>query len=312
MQAAQMNEYGSPEVIKLNPDVEKPKAQKGQVLVKVRAASINPWDYKVRQGAVKDSIPLSFPATLGGDLAGVVVDVGEGVKEFKVGDAVYGSANSVSGQGAFAEFAPAKVTSLAPKPESLDFVQAAALPLVGVSAYIGIVELLQVQKGNRVLIHGGAGGIGSVAVQLAKYLGAYVASTAAGEDADFVKALGADVVIDYETEDFAKILQNYDAVFDTVGGETAIKSYQILRPGGRLASMLEQPHEDLMQQYEVTALYESSNVGSERLSKLAELVEGGAIKVNVDKVFPLGQVAEAMAYLEAGHHRGKVVIRIKD
>jgi NADPH:quinone reductase-like Zn-dependent oxidoreductase len=255
---------------------------------------------------------LSFPATLGGDLAGVVADVGEGVKEFKVGDAVYGSANSVSGQGAFAEFAPAKVTSLAPKPESLDFVQAAALPLVGVSAYIGIVELLQVQKGNRVLIHGGAGGIGSVAVQLAKYLGAYVASTAAGEDADFVKALGADVVIDYETEDFAKILQKYDAVFDTVGGETAIKSYQILRPGGRLASMLEQPHEDLMQQYEVTALYESSNVGGERLGKLAELVEGGAIKVNVDKVFPLGQVADAMAYLEAGHHRGKVVIRVKD
>jgi alcohol dehydrogenase len=310
MKAVQINEYGGPEVVSLQ-EASKPIPGEGQVLVEVHAASINPWDNKVRQGAVKDAIPLNFPATLGGDLSGVVAEVGNNVTDFKAGDEVYGTANSVSGQGSFAEFAPAKATSLALKPQGIDFEAAAALPLVAESAYLAIVELLGVQEGQKVLIHGGAGGIGSVAIQLAKHAGAYVVSTASSSDLDFVKSLGADKVLDYKTQDFSTLVEGCDAVFDTVGGETNAKSYQVLKQGGKLASMLEQPNEELMDKYGVTAVYISSIVNTKHLEAISELVETGAIKVHVDKVFPLEQTGEAMAYLENGGHHGKVVIQVK-
>lgn len=290
---------------------DRPVPAEGQVLVEVHAAAVNPFDVKVRDGAVRGMAELKFPATLGGDVAGVVAEVGRDVAGIEVGQAVYGQAGALSGQGSFAEFTPVKTTQLAAKPSSLDFTAAAALPLVGCSAYQALVDHIDLQPGQKVLIHGGAGGIGSVAVQLAKHLGAYVASTAGADDADFVKSLGADEVIDYHSQDFAALLRGYNAVFDTVGGETNRKSYEILKPGGALVSMVAQPDDELVKKYNVRYTAQFTRTTTERLTKIAGLVDAGAIKVHIDKVFPLGQAAQALEYQKTAHPRGKVVIQIK-
>lgn len=311
MQAAQINEYGGKDVLKTVHDAPKPRPDAGQILVAVHAAAVNPFDWKVREGAMKDNAPLTFPATLGGDCAGVVAEVAPGVSGFEVGDEVYGQANALSGQGSYAEFTPVKAESLAPKPKKVDFITAAALPLAGVSAYQALVEHAQLQRGQKILIHGGAGGIASFAVQLAKYLGAHVATTAAAEDAEYVKSLGADEVIDYKTQKFEQLLKDYDVVYDTVGGDTYTRSFQILRPGGTIVSMLEKPNEGLMKQHDVTAISQFTRVTTGRLTKLAELIDQGAIKPQIDKIFPLEQAADALAYIQSGRHHGKVVIKVK-
>jgi alcohol dehydrogenase len=310
MKAAQINSYGGKEVLKTVNDAPKPKAEAGQVLVEVRAAAVNPFDWKVREGYMKDFLPLQFPATLGGDLGGVVAELGEGVESFKIGDEVYGQANAAGGQGSYAEFSPVKADQLALKPKSVDFVTAAALPLASVSAYQAIVEHVNLQSGQKILIHGGAGGIGSFAIQIAKHLGAYVTTTASANDSDFVKSLGADEVIDYKTQDFSAQLKDYNAVFDTVGGETYKKSYRILKPNGVLVSMVEQDDGGLAKKFNITAIHQGTKTTTEKLTKIAELVDVGAIKANVDKVFPLEEAGEALGYIQGGH-RGKVVIKIK-
>lgn len=311
MKAAQINEYGGKEVLRTVEDAPKPVPNPGQVLVEVHAAAVNPFDYKVREGYMKEMIPLSFPATLGGDLAGVVAELGEGVETVNVGDEVFGQANAAGGQGSYAEFTLVKAESVSPKPKTTDFITAAALPLAGVSAIQALIDHMNLQSGQKILIHGGAGGIGSFAIQVAKYLGAYVATTAGPADSTYVKNLGADEVIDYTSQAFEDVLENLDAVFDTVGGETAIKSYQVVKPGGTLVSTVAPPDEALMEQYGVKAIIQSTKVNRERLTKLAELVDQGAIKVNVDKVFPLDEAAEALAYIQDGNHKGKVVLRVR-
>ncbi|MDB5163628.1 MAG: hypothetical protein JWS12_245 [Candidatus Saccharibacteria bacterium] len=310
MKAAQITEYGDKSVLKTVVDAPKPKAAAGQVLVAVHAAAVNPFDWKVREGQAQAYVPLKFPATLGSDFAGVIEELGEGVNGLSVGMEVYGQANALGGEGSFAEFVPVKAESVAPKPKKLDFVTAAALPLAGVSTYQALVEEANLQAGQKVLIHGGAGGIGSYAIQLAKHLKAYVATTAAADDADFVKNLGADEVIDYTSQDFSTLLQDYDVVYDTVGGDTYTKSYQVLKPGGILISMTEQPNEELAAQHQVTAIAQQTRTTTERLTKLAELVDQGAIKPQIDKVFPLEEASQALAYIQEGKHRGKVVIKV--
>ncbi len=309
MKATQINEYGGEDVIKLTNDASKPQPGDGQVLVEVKAAAVNPFDIKVRDGQVKEFIPLTFPATLGGDFAGIVSDA-NGQGGLKEGDEVYGQAQFSSSHGAFGEFALVKAETLAPKPKSVDFLTTAALPLAGVSAYQALVEHADLKSGQKILIHGGAGGIGSFAIQLAKHIGAYVATTAATDDTEFVKSLGADEVIDYKTQDFSQVLKDLDVVFDTVGGETYTKSFEVLKDGGTIVSMLEQPNEELAGKHQIKAIHQATEVNKERLTKLTELVEQGTIKVQVDKVFPLEETAEAMEYLKAGKHRGKVVIKI--
>jgi len=312
MKAAQINDYGGKDVLKSTDSAAKPAAGPGEVLVAVYAAAVNPFDWKLREGFMKDHLPLKFPATLGGDFAGVVTELGQGVNDFRVGDEVYGQANAAGGQGSYAEFAPVKAASLAAKPQSVDFVHAAALPLAAVSAYQALVEHLDVQSGQKVAIHGGAGGIASFAIPLAKHLGAYVAATAAAEDSDYVKSLGADEVIDYKADRFEERLRDYDAVYDTVGGDTYSRSFAILKPGGKIVSMTEQPDEKLTQQYNVTAVSLFTRVTTERLRKLAELVDQGVLETRIDKTFPLDQAAEALEYIRQGNHRGKVVLRIKN
>jgi alcohol dehydrogenase len=311
MKAAQINSYGGKEVLQTVDNTEKPKLQTGQVLVEVHSAGVNPFDWKVREGYMKDFIPLKFPATLGGDFAGVVAEIAEGVSGVKVGDEVYGQANAAGGSGSFAEFTPVASGQIALKPKSVDFNTAAAIPLAAASAYQALVEHSNLQNGQKVLIHGGAGGIGFFAIQIAKHLGAYVATTASAEDTDFVKSLGADEVIDYKSQKFEELLKDYDLVFDTVGGETYKKSYQVLKPGGLLVSMVEQPDEELTKKYGVKAISQQSRPTSDKLQKIAELIDKGVLKVNVDKVFPLEQAPEALEYLKEGHPRGKVVIQVK-
>jgi len=312
MKAAQITKYGGKDVLQTVDDAPKPTAGAGQVLVEVHAAAVNPFDWKVREGYMKEMVALALPATLGGDFAGTVAELDEGVTDLAVGDAVYGQANALSGQGSYAEFTPVKAEAVAPTPKSVDLTTAAALPLAGVSAYQALVEHLGLKSGQKILIHGGAGGIGSFAIQLAKHLGAHVATTASAEDTEYVKGLGADEVIDYKTQKFEDALKDYDAVYDTVGGETYTRSFQVLKRGGTIVSMTEKPNQELMQKHGVTAIAQATRVNPERLHKLAELVDQGAIKVNVDKTFPLEQASEALEYIREGHHKGKVVLKIKD
>lgn len=311
MKAAQINEYGDKDVLKITYDAPKPRPTAKQVLVEVHAAAVNPFDCKVRAGLMKEMVELKFPATLGGDVAGVVSEVGDEVSDFKEGDEVYGQASSVGGEGSFAEFTAVRSASLALKPEGIDFTTAAAVPLAGASAYQALIDHAGMQKYQKVLIHGGAGGIGSFAIQIAKSLGAYVAATAATEDLDYAKELGADEVIDYKTQDFTDVVKDYDVVFDTVGGETFTKSHHVLRPQGVLVTMVGEQNDELAKEFNVQVFHQFSKVTTERLTKLAELIENGVLKINVDKTFPLDEAADALDYLQQGQHRGKVVLKVK-
>jgi NADPH:quinone reductase-like Zn-dependent oxidoreductase len=309
MKAAQINEYGDASVVQIN-EVDKPAAGEGQVLIEVHASSLNPFDSKLRDGAMPN-IPLKFPATLGGDIAGVVVEIGPGASDFAVGDKVYGQAAVVAGNsGAFAEYAATKVGQIAKAPANLDFAEAASLPLVGVSAVQALAEHINLQPGQKILIHGGSGGIGSIAIQVAKHLGAYVATTAPGEAMDFVKGLGADEVIDFKTQDFTTLVHDYDAVFDTVGGDVFEKSLGVLKQGGVAVSMIAHVEDAAAQQHGVTAISQGTKVTTEKLEKLAKLVEDGVVTPQVAKVFPLGQVQEAFRFRETQHYTGKVVLQI--
>lgn len=311
MKAAQITKYGGQDAVTVNEGVERPAASAGHVIIEVHAAAVNPFDIKVREGLVREMTELNFPAILGGDVAGVISEIGEGVTGFEVGQEVYGAAGALSGHGAFAEYTSIIAGQLASKPRSVNFVRAAALPLVGSSAYQAIVETMALQAGQKVLIHGGAGGIGSLAIQIAKSIGAYVATTASTADIDFAKSLGANEVIDYTSQDFSEILSDYDAVLDTIGGETNTKSYDVLKHGGILVSMAAPANEELVEKHGITYSAQFTKAITERLIKVAELVDAGAIAVKVDKVFPLDNAADALEYQKTGRPRGKVVIKVK-
>ncbi|MFL6319907.1 MAG: NADP-dependent oxidoreductase [Nitrososphaeraceae archaeon] len=314
MKSAQINKYGSSEVIEINQNTPEPSLSSGKVLVSVKAASVNPADWKIREGGLQQMIQLQFPSTMGMDFSGVIKQVGEGESnsEFNQGDEVYGQAGVVNGgSGAFAEMALAKTESIANKPKRLSHAEAAALPLVGVSAWRALMENIGLSNGQRILIHGGAGGIGSIAIQLAKHLGAYVATTVSTDDKQFVQELGADQVIDYKTENFEETIHDYDAVFDTVGGDTYKRSFKVLKKGsGIIVSMLEQPNSDLMNQHGVKAIFQFTQADRERLTKVAKWVDQNNIKVNVDKTFSLDDAAKALDYQKDVHPRGKVVLTV--
>lgn len=313
MKAVQINQYGGTEVVEIKDNISDPSPKIGQILVEVHAASINQFDSKIRSGMYKDSIPLEFPYTPGGDFSGIVKKLGEGVSEFKVGDEVFGSALILNGgSGAFAQIASSNSKNTAYKPKNIDFSEAASLPLVGSSAVQALEEHIQLKSGQKILIHGGAGGIGSIAIQLAKHIGAYIATTVSTDDKEFVKSLGADQIIDYKNEKFEEKVLDFDAVFDTVGGETDDRSFKVLKKGGILVSMVGVPSEELAKKQEVEAIGQSTNTNQKHLSRLTELVDQGVIKPQVDKVFPLEQANKAFDFLEKGSPKGKVVLKIKD
>ncbi len=312
MKAVQIRQYGGKDVLEFNQNAPKPIVGDGQVLVEMQAASINPVDWKIRSGYLKEMAPLTMPATLGGDVCGIVAAVGTSVSTLKVGDRVYGYASLLSGgSGSFAEFVAAKLSTVALAPKKSSVIETAALPLVGASALQAIEQHMKLQPGQKILIHGGAGGIGSVAIQAAKSIGAYVATTARADDRAYVHELGADEVIDYQQEAFEEKLKNLDAVFDTIGGETTEKSFKVLRKGGMLVSMLGQPHPEMAQKMGVVAIGQSTHVTTEALKRLAQLVDRGAVKIRVAKVNPLEKAKEAFQLVEEGHPQGKVVFEIK-
>lgn len=322
MKAVQIKAYGGNAVLEINENTPKPTPKQGQVLAEVYAASINPVDWKIRAGYMKDMAPLNFPATLGGDFAGKVIEVGKEVSKFKTGDEIFGSAIVLNGgSGSFAQFLAANVANTAYKPKTVNFERAAALPLVGSSAVQALEEHIKLQSGSsyakatagkqKILIHGGAGGIGHIAIQLAKAMDAYVATTVSGSDIDFVKKLGADEVIDYKTQKFEELLSDFEAVFDTVGGEVTDKSFHVLKRGGVLVSMLGLPNQELAQKYGVTAIGQGTKTDNSHLTRLAVLVDSGKINIKVDKVFSLEEVQEAFKYQEEIGPRGKVVLKIK-
>ncbi len=311
MKAVQINKFGGSEVIEVNKDAIKPVLKQGQVLVEVYAAGINPIDYKIRNGNLKDAIK-TFPVTLGTDFAGVVAEISEGSNDFKTGDEVYGNAIILGGgSGTLAEYVSANISATSLKPASLNFIEAGGLPLAAASALQAIEEHIQIKRGQKILIHGGGGGIGSLAVQIAKMHGAYVAATSGPESLDFVKSLGADEVIDYKSQDFTEIFKDYDAVFDTAGGETARKSLPVLKPGGIIVSMGTQFDPEDVEKYNITAIAQNTKSTADKFKRIAELVDAGKLKAEIDKVFPLDEAKEAFEYLEKGHPKGKVVVKIK-
>jgi NADPH:quinone reductase-like Zn-dependent oxidoreductase len=310
MKAAQIKTYGDSEVVEINQSTSAPNdPSTGKVLVNVKAAGVNPADWKFRNGFFQQMMPLQFPSTLGWDFSGVIEKVGQGVSDFDQGDEVYGQApEPTGGSGAFAEIALANASSIAHKPKTLSLQQAAGLPTVGVSAWQALVETIGLSKGQKILIHGGAGGIGSIAIQLAKHLGAYVATTVSTNDKQFAKELGADGVIDYKTQTFEEIVRDYDAVFDTVGGETYTRSFKVLKRGGIIVSMLEQPNQELMDRFGVKAVFQFTQVNRDRLTRLADWVDQNNIRVNIDRTFPLDEARTALDYQRDVHPRGKIIL----
>jgi alcohol dehydrogenase len=311
MKAIQIEKYGHADVLEVV-EIEKPKAGKGQVLIEAYASCINPVDTMIREGYMAKMMPVTFPATLGSDVAGVVVEVGEGVENFKVGDKVYGSGIVLAGAtGAFAEFVASPGIVIAKMPNNVNFNEAAAVVLTGVSAVQALLEHIKLRAGQKILIHGGSGGIGTVAIQIAKKIGAYVATTATGEGIEYVKNLGADEVIDYQHQQFDQMLSGYDAVFDTVGAQTYDRSFKVLKKGGIIVSMIAPINEALAEQYGIIAISQFTKVTTEHLNILTQFIEQGDAKVHIDKMYPLDKIQEAFEAKEKGDVKGKIVIEIK-
>lgn len=311
MKAVRIKSYGGVDVLQIDV-VAVPSPKKGQIGVKVHAAGLNPFDTKIISGMYKEHIPLQLPVTLGGDFSGVVTKLGEAVDAYLPGDEVYGTANVLSGgSGAFAQELVANAQNVAPKPKSATFEEAAALVLVGVSAVQAIEDHIGLQTGQNILIHGGAGGIGHVAIQLAKSHGAFVTTTVSSDDMAFARRLGADEVIDYKTHSFETLVKDFDAVFDTVGGETTTRSFTVLKKWGILVSMLGLPDQTLARQHGVIAIGQGTKTDTQHLTRLSELVDTGKIKVVIDKVYSFEQAREA-AVLQESHPRGKVVLKMNE
>jgi len=310
MKAAQIAKYGDASQVTIN-EIERPVAGPGEVVIEVRAAALNPFDTAVRQGYVSENMPLTLPATLGGDIAGVVVEVGEGVKEFEVGDTVYGQAGAYFGaSGAFAEYARTGADRITTAPENLDFKEAASLVLVGTSALQALRDHIDLKPGQTIFIHGGGGGIGSTAIQIAKHIGVHVITTATGENLEYVKKLGADEAIDYRSQDFAEVVHDVDAVLDLVGGDNFNKSLGILKKGGIAVSMIAQPDETRAKELGVRTIRQFTRATPERLDALRDLVEEGILVPRIGTVFKLSEAREAFIALEGGT-KGKVVLKMK-
>ena len=309
MKAIRFHEYGGFEVLKYE-DAPRPEPQPGEVLIQVRAASVNPFDLALREGWLASMIPLQLPAIAGVDVAGIVMATGEGVTDFSIGQDVYGFMSKYS--GAYAEYAVVVSEMLAPQPQSLDYVQAAAVPLAATAAWQALFEAGGLKEGQKVLVHGGAGGVGTFAVQLAKLKGAHVLATAVGQNVEYVQRLGADEVIDYNITPFEKVAHSVDVVLDLIGGETQQRSWRVLKAGGILVSLLEPPSQEDAAKYGVRAVFMGAQPSSGLLKELADLLDRGQIKPHVGKVFPLEQAWQAQELKRNGHTQGKIVLEIAD
>lgn len=307
MKAAYFIKNGGPEVMQYG-DVPDPVAGPGQVLVDVHAASVNGADWKVRAGSYA---PITtFPYIPGRDFSGVVSALGDGVTDFKVGDAVFGVVEQVA-DGCYAEKVAIRSAIVAKKLVSLSHVECASLALIGLTALVSIEDTLKLKHGETILIQGGAGGVASFAIQVAKYIGARVISTASAANLDYVRRLGADQVIDYNAQDFTKAVSGCDAVFDTVGGEVAMRAFAVLRPGGRAAFIGSGPTAPASPRPDAASL--RPKVGRDRahLDRISALVAGGAVRVPEIRTYKLSDAAAAHRVSEGRHFRGKLVFKVR-
>ncbi|MGG7619021.1 NADP-dependent oxidoreductase [Bacillus coreaensis] len=311
-----------------------PEIGEYEVLAEIHAASINPVDFKIRDGKVKLLVKYKMPLILGNDFSGVVAKVGAKVTRFKVGDEIYARPRK-SKIGTFAEYIAIHEDDIALKPNNLSFEEAASIPLVGLTSYQALTDILQLQTGQKIFIQAGAGGVGTFAIQLAKLMGATVATTVSEAGANLVKSLGADEIINYKTEKFEKKLKNYDAVFDTLGGEILEKSFEVIKSGGKLVSVSGLPNARFGKEYgsgffktllfsaashKLTKLEKKHNVqysflfmkpSGEQLRIIANFIETGKIKPIIDQVFPFEDAQKAMEYAESGRAKGKIIVKIR-
>ena len=308
MKAARIHGYGADLVME---DIPTPEPGPDQVLVRVKAASLNPLDVKLHSGAMHSFFPLAFPYTLGTDLTGIVERTGAGVTGWQAGDAVVARLDPTSG-GAVAEFAllPTGYLAAAPKTVSLD--DAAGIPTAAGTAWQALFEIGELKGGQTVLVHAGAGGVGSFAVQLAREMGARVIATASGSGIEIARRLGADQVIDYTAADFAGRLSDVDLVLDTIGGETQQRSFGVLRTGGLLISTVSPPDEALAKAHGVTASFVFHQSDAGRLGKIIERLDAGSLRVLVDRTVPLTDFADAFLYQASGRARGKIILSLHD
>src|SRR6266478_2614194 len=306
MKAAFIERYGGPAELRYG-DLPDPVAGPGEVVIDVHAASVNAADWKVRAGQYQLA---KFPLILGRDFSGVISAVAEGITDLKVGDAAFGVCEA--GQdGAYAEKIAAKAAIVAKKPDTVSHVNAAALALTGLTAMSAIEDTLKLQPGETILIQGGAGGVASVAIQLAKHIGARVITTTSAANRDYVRSLGADEIIDYNTQDFTKVAKNCDAVFDTVGGDVALRSFAVLKPGGRAAFIASGAQAPKPERDDVTSLRPPVGRARRHLERIAELVAAGAIRAPETKLYRLSEAADAHRLSESRHFRGKLVFQVR-
>ncbi|PFW59413.1 NADPH:quinone reductase [Bacillus cereus] len=315
-------------------EVPTPEINEYEVLAEIHAASINPIDFKIRDGKVKMLLKYEMPLILGNDFAGVITKVGSKVTRFKIGDEIYARPRK-NKIGTFAEYIAIHEDDIALKPKNLSFEEAASIPLVGLTSYQTLHDIMQLQKGQKILIHAGSGGVGTFAIQLAKIMGATVTTTASKAGANLVKSLGADEIINYKTEKFEEILKNYDAVFDTIGGATLEKSFNIIKSGGNIVSVSGMPNARFGKEFgsgffktllfslaskKLTALEKKHNAqysflfmkpSGDQLRTIANYIEAGKIKPVIDCVFPFEDAQKAMEYSESGRAKGKIIVKMK-
>ena len=333
MKAFVIDQYGRKNGIRAG-DMPMPEPREEDVLIQIYAAGVNPLDSKIRNGEFKRILPYRLPLILGNDLAGVVVRVGSRVRRFKPGDEVYARPHK-DRIGTFAEFIAVKEDGVALKPTALTMEEAASIPLVGLTAWQALIEKGQLKNGQKVLIHAGSGGVGTFAIQLAKHVGATVATTTSARNIELVKRLGADIVIDYKKDDFSATLKDYDVVLDTQGGNALEKSLRVLKPGGKLIGIAGPPDPDFAKEmgaswflktvmrflsYRIRKAARRHNVSYSfvfmrpdggQLNQIATLIDAGAIRPVIDQVFPFESTKEALTYVETGRAKGKVVIKVK-
>jgi NADPH:quinone reductase-like Zn-dependent oxidoreductase len=308
MKAVRVHEYGGPEVLKYE-DAPKATAGPGEVLIRVHATSVNPVDWKVRAGYMQQMIKYNMPMIPGWDVSGVVEAVGPGVTRFKTGDEVY-SHTPISRDGTYAEYVVGAESAVALKPKSIDHATAGAIPLAALTAWQALYDAAKISAGQTLLIHGAAGGVGTFAVQFAKMKGARVIATASKKNHEFLRSLGADEMIDYNTTKFEDVVHGVDAVLDTITGETMERSWQVLKKGGILVSILEPPKPEKAAAHGVRCHHTFVQGNAEQLNEIAKLVDAGKLKVIVEKVFPLTEVRAAQESNATGHTRGKIVLRV--
>ena len=311
MKAIRIHNYGGPEVLKYEAAPQPQVSAEGEVLIRVHAASVNPIDWRVREGYMKDFWPHKFPLILGWDLSGVVEELGRGASRFKIGDEVY-SVPDPTRNGAYADYIVVRESELALKPKSLPHIRAAAVPLAALTAWQALFDTGQLQPGQRVLVHGGSGGVGHFALQLAKWKGAYVFATASTKNQELLRELGADETIDYTRQRFEDVARNIDVVLDPIGSDTQERSWQVLKKGGILLSVVQPPSADKAKALGIQATFVASQPNGAELAKIAELIDSGDLKPIVNRILPLSEARRAHELSQTGHTHGKIVLRVKE